>query len=265
LLHNCGESLSFKDIYFCNAIAQAISMITPANSGELLKIEMLKRLGLRNSSSGYGTFVVERVMDLATLVVLGIASLVFLKSTIIPAQEFRIVIIVSTMLLIITLISITFLTKFNFLGIRQKMLLLRQSCGNLSTSLYIVMLSLVSWVIVSLGWYYSFLSIDIHIGFINTIGCMFIVSIVGIISFIPASLGIAEISTVAILISMGQSETHAQAGALVLRLYGIIALTIGLLHFLFLKETRKHNSYRKHCKISHSKNTVTDFQCRGKI
>jgi hypothetical protein len=78
-------------------------------------------------------------------------------------------------------------------------------------------------------------------------------------------LGIAEISTVAILISMGQSETHAQAGALVLRLYGIIALTIGLLHFLFLKETRKHNSYRKHCKISHSKNTVTDFQCRGKI
>jgi len=62
-----------------------------------------------------------------------------------------------------------------------------------------------------------------------------VTTILGIISLIPWSLGISEISIFSFLSYLKKDIPLAQAGALMVRVYGIVTLILGFVHFLVWK------------------------------
>jgi len=45
----------------------SFAIITPLQSGEALKVEMLKKIGALERVPGYGIFITERILDLITV------------------------------------------------------------------------------------------------------------------------------------------------------------------------------------------------------
>ena len=53
-----------------------------------------------------------------------------------------------------------------------------------------------------------------------------------LLSLIPGGIGVAEVLTIEALVAMGIAPAAAQAGALILRLYGLIGIVFGLCHLM---------------------------------
>ena len=50
---------------WCTAVSLSFAIVTPLQSGEMLKVELLKRYGIIRRFPGYGSFLVERALDMA--------------------------------------------------------------------------------------------------------------------------------------------------------------------------------------------------------
>ena len=60
LLQSLGITISFRHIYMSSALSMSIALLTPLMSGEILKIELLKREGIIDRASVYTTFSLEK-------------------------------------------------------------------------------------------------------------------------------------------------------------------------------------------------------------
>lgn len=237
LLKNSGEQVALGKIYLCNSAVQAVSMVTPASSGELFKVIMLKKAGLESGVTGLGTFAIERAIDFSTVAILGLSSLFFLDNAelLSGCAAGNMPLLFAAVILLMTIVMGLLIKARSIISLQKMYSFVRRTGGSLPKVVFIVVLSFLSWGIMLSGWYFSLLSINVDVGIVNTFFLMLVVSIAGIISLIPASLGVAEIGVTLVLMSMGQSEPLAQAGAIVIRLYGTIALALGMLHFIIWK------------------------------
>lgn len=75
LLRQTGTRVPLFDLHMCTAVSRSFALFTPFQSEEMLKIELLKKHGLIQRSPGYGTFLIERVLDLAALLAMACVSL----------------------------------------------------------------------------------------------------------------------------------------------------------------------------------------------
>ncbi|NLN75949.1 MAG: flippase-like domain-containing protein, partial [Armatimonadetes bacterium] len=74
LLRKMGVQISIVSLYMCTAITVGLATMTPLRSGEILRTEFLKRYGLLERAPGYGSFIIERIIDMVMVAFLATIS-----------------------------------------------------------------------------------------------------------------------------------------------------------------------------------------------
>jgi len=236
LLKASGIKVNFFHLYLVGSISIAFATITPFLSGEALKVELLKKTGVLERIPGYGIFITERILDLIIVLLMALLSTIFgvskfLGSEIIfPAAGLIII------CLLIFFIIIQRISPKNSLG--RFFQPFNQRVRNWKILSTVIVLTIGGWLFIIAGWYISLHSIYITISFLETTAVTTITTLLGIISLIPWSLGISEVSISSSLAYLKKDIPLAQAGALIVRVYGVVTLITGFVHLLIWKFAR---------------------------
>ena len=221
---------SFLAVYLCTACSLAFSIVTPVQSGEALKVEMLKKISRVERVEGYGCFAVERMLDLLCVlqlaflgVVLGLGREMGLSALVIGTC--------AVLLCVVFVVAAYASTRFGPWRARFA-LMLGAFTARPSRLFTAWVLSSIAWCVVVLGWGICLGSVGIRLS-IQELGLLTSgVTLINILSLIPGAVGISEVSTCIALKHFGVPEVQAQAGALILRAYGLIILVLGFAHLL---------------------------------
>lgn len=242
LLKRTDTIVPFFDLYMCTAVSLSFSIFTPLQSGEMLKVELLKKHGMIQRFPGYGSFLVERALDLGT--VLSIAGISLLTAlSFLPHRSYAFYFIAASMSL--GVIGIYTLYKLRFTGRAQQLLNHMNQCiRNLPTLLLVTFITCISWASVAFSWYILLYCGSLPLDFLKTLALMSTVTLISILSLVPGGLGISEAGTSQVLVWLGFTSTAAQTGTLLLRSYSIIAIVLGVAHLALWKMVRKRRSRR---------------------
>jgi uncharacterized membrane protein YbhN (UPF0104 family) len=228
ILRNLGIRVGFRELYICSAASLGIATVTPLQTGEMLKVELLRRRGGLARSAGYGSFAVERVIDLFTIVS---AAAVCILSGIGFGISRRTALFVWGLSVLLFLTGVFVLRKTRTGGKVGEFIRDAKRClAGRATFPVVMALTLAAWALVVLGWQLSLHSIGIDIGFLKALTLMTVVTLAGILSLVPGGLGVSEVGTSRILMGFGQTEATAQAGAVIIRCYAILMVLLGLVH-----------------------------------
>ncbi|MGD0400938.1 MAG: lysylphosphatidylglycerol synthase transmembrane domain-containing protein [Syntrophobacteraceae bacterium] len=242
LLKQTDTIVPFFDVYMCTAVSLSFSIFTPLQSGEMLKVELLKKYGMIQRYPGYGSFLVERALDLVTvLTIAGISLLTALSF--LPDRSYAFYLIAAS--LSFSLIGIYALYKLRFTGRAQQLLdHMKQCIRNVPKLVLVTFITWVSWASVAFSWYILLYCGSMPLDFLKTVALMSTVTLLSILSLVPGGLGISEAGTSQVLIWLGFASTAAQTGTLLLRSYSIIAIGLGVAHLALWKMVRKLRSRR---------------------
>ena len=236
LLLQCEKlAVSFIALYLFNTIATGFSTIITLQSGEVLKVEYLKKYGA-NRFSGYGIFILERFLDLLVVVGLGIVG-ISLNFNWNILQNY--LYIFAGVLFVIALLVVSGVFLLPFQQLQPLRDWLRVQWESKYSILLAFILTLLSWLAVSFGWYISLKSVSVDISILQSIVIVSLTTLLSIISFVPGAVGVSELSISTILIKMGISNSLAQTGAIAIRLYALVILVMTFFHWIILRLTSK--------------------------
>ena len=230
----CG---SFLHLYLCTSYCLALSNITPAQSGEALKVEMLRRVSGLQRFEGYACFAAERLLDIICVLQLATAVLILGVGRDLGLSVFILALVV--MAVIFSSIAVAFLlTRVGPWKSRAKAMLGKFATNPARLALG-WSLSMGSWLVVVLGWGACLSAVGISLSFVQLLFLTSSVVLVNIFSFIPGGLGVSEVTTAILLGNLGIPSSIGQAAAIAIRAYGLATLILGLLHFAFWRMLKK--------------------------
>ena len=228
LLRRTDTHVPLVDLYLCTAVALSFSLFTPLQSGEMIKVELLKKYGMIQRSPGYGSFLVERALDLITLLTIACVSLLTTLN-ILPNRAYAYGILAC--LALACLVGWIVLVRLQLKGRTQQLLEHMRHClGDFPTLLLVSAITCLSWASVAFSWQVFLYAGGIHLDFAQTLALMSIMALVGILSLIPGGLGVSEAGTSQLLMHFGCAAAVAQAGSIVLRSYSLVAIALGASH-----------------------------------
>ena len=238
LLRVLGHRVSIKDIYPAVAVSLAFSIVTPMQSGEMIKVEMLKKRQDLARILGYGTFAMERMLDLFVVVLFAGYGFIFKLGPQLIGLKIQPLLVALIVLipLVLLFFLLAFISKDRLNDFKNQCIQLWQEKRKLTL---IILLTLTGWLLVVLGWQISLGCISLDLSFDTSIALTGVVTVISIISFIPGALGVSEVSISEILNQLGFELSLAQSGALVLRIFALLYLLIGLLHLLVYRKLKK--------------------------
>lgn len=228
-------SLPFWQIYLVTAISVGSSTITPFQSGEALKVEYLRKHGA-GRLSGYAIFFIERLFDLLTVVGLGILGVSFGFDFGVPHFYFY---IFAAVLIIVFATAVGIIFLFPSERLTPARVLLREKRQQKWSLLSAALLTVLSWVMVILGWNVALSSVSINISFLQASSVVSLTTLLAIMSFVPGAVGVSEISITTILTGMEVALPLAQTGAIVIRAYALMILFWTLIHWLVFKASER--------------------------
>lgn len=236
LLRRTGTHVPLFDLYMCTAVSLAFALFTPLQSGEMLKVELLKKNGLIQRSPGYGAFLVERALDMLALAAIGSMGLVTTFRLVPAASGFWFL----GGLALVAVGGLAALWKWEPSGRLHRVLVhARQSVGDARTLALVVVITAVSWAAVGINWQVFLHASGIEPGFGRTMALMSMVTVASILSMVPGGIGVSEAGTSGLLTHLGCSPAIAQAGALVLRSGSLVAIVLGAGHWALWKSVRR--------------------------
>ena len=245
LLKRTDTIVPFFDIYMCTAVSLSFSIFTPLQSGEMLKVELLRKYGMIQRSPGYGSFLVERALDLATVLTIAGISLLTALNDILPDRSYAFYLIAASISFGILGIYILYKLRFTSRGRVQQLLdHMKQCIRNVPKLILVTVITCVSWASVAFSWYILLYCGSVPLDFFKTLALMSTVTLISILSLIPGGLGVSEAGTSQVLIWLGFAPTAAQTGTLLLRSYSIIAIALGFAHLALWKMVRMHRGRR---------------------
>ncbi|WP_414475191.1 lysylphosphatidylglycerol synthase transmembrane domain-containing protein [Microvirga sp. M2] len=234
---------SFRKVFVYTALAIAAATPSPMQLGELLKLKFTRD----ETGSSYAhlsvAFALERAMDLAVLAFLAAVGFSLHGTNSAVLALTAALLFLSIALLLPT---VRFLTKLNLPGFLSRTLKpiaqyqlspKRLACLGLST--------IAKWLLVALLWNAVFMSLDIEIPLSTVLIVVVGVTLSVSLSLIPGGIGIAEVSTRALLVWFGTDITQAEAGAIGLRVISPLMIGLGLLIGLRILMTTKHSPGRE--------------------
>jgi uncharacterized membrane protein YbhN (UPF0104 family) len=242
LLRRTDTHVPLMDLYLCTAVSLSFALFTPLQSGEVLKVELLKKYGMLERFPGYGSFLVERALDMAVLLSVGCFSLLTTLD-ILPNRTYAYCVLGG--LALFCVVGLLALAKLRLRGRPQQLLMtMRQCIGDTRTLILVAGITCVSWASVAFSWQVFLYSAGINIGFVNALALMSVVSLISIASLIPGGVGISEVGSSTILMRFGLAASTAQAGAIVLRSLSLVAIGLGAGHLGVWKLVRLRRSRR---------------------
>lgn len=228
VVRHANPDVRFAELYWITAIVVSLANVTPGQFGEAMKIELLKRRGVLGRLPGLGAFVLERIMDVMVMIAMASVGLAFGSglSDRYPGLATGVAVLFAG-----GIGALWLLLRFSPGG-RLSALLVQIRSGSGSPHIWVkmVVLSLLSWLLVGLGWQISLHAVDIRLSFTEILWLISLVTLGTLLSFVPGGLGVAEVLSLGALSSMGVSPIAAQAGAIILRVYGLIIIVFGLFH-----------------------------------
>ncbi|MEB3190056.1 MAG: lysylphosphatidylglycerol synthase transmembrane domain-containing protein [Snowella sp.] len=241
ILNNLNVHINFVELYLCNVCAMTLTIVTPLQSGEMLKVELLKSRGLIERFSGYSSFLVERVLDL--FVVISLAALFTLTSFDFSVSDSTII-AAWLIFILILILSVYAVNKIKVKGkIGEFFANLRAYTSNIQSLWPVLLLTFCSWSVVAIGWQICLYSISIDLGFQKSMALMSILTIINILSIVPGAIGISEVSITEFLVHTNSGLASAQAGSLIIRFYGLLIIFLGLVHFLLFKLLKNKKNF----------------------
>jgi len=231
LLSGENIEISFGKLYLYSAIAIGLSTVTPFQAGEALKVELLLKYGGKRVS-GYAIFLLERIFDFFTVLVLAIIGIGIVVDFGI-SQSYLLLVGTLAILLILGTISLIYLIPAR--GFDQVRLLLESIWQRKCNVFFALVLTIISWFVVILGWNIALSYFSINLNILQSISVVSITTLVAVVSFVPGAVGVSEISVATLLNNLGIEESLAQAGAIAIRVYAFVILVLTFLHWLTLK------------------------------
>jgi uncharacterized membrane protein YbhN (UPF0104 family) len=225
--------IDFYHLYLVGSVSMAFALLTPFQSGEALKVEMLKKTGDLARTSGYGIFFTEKIIDLMVVLLMAVSGIIFGAVNILNKRAIFITVALIMICFTFFFVIIRRISPDNFLG--RFFQPLNQCVKDWNVMAKVVILTIVGWLFVILGWYASLRSISISVSFYETTAMTAVTTLINILSFIPWSLGISEVSITSFLVYLKQDIPLAQAGSLIIRIYALVALIMGFILFIIWK------------------------------
>ena len=235
-----GEKIDipFGKLYLYNAFAIGFSTVTPFQSGEALKVELIRKYGGRRLS-GYAIFFLERIFDLLTVVGLAIVSTAFgLDFGVKPVYLY----IVGGLLLCGAAAAVAAVLVLPFEAFQPLKVWIHEHRQKKTELVLALILTVLSWSSIILGWQLALRFFGISIGFLQSVALVTLTTLITIISFVPGAVGVSELSVATILSGMGVETVRAQTGAIAIRSYALVIIILTLIHWIYLKFIYKNNS-----------------------
>ncbi len=233
LLKASDIHIDFYHLYMVCSMSVAFALLTPFQSGEALKVELLKKTGSLERIPGYGIFMTERILDLMVVLLMAISGIIFGASKL---QDKRVIFAVVALIIICFAFFFVIIRRIPPANVVGRFFQPLNQCvrsGKIMAT--VVILTIGGWLFIVLGWYASLRSISISVNLLDAAAMTAITTLIGIFSFIPLSLGINEVSISSFLVYFKQDIPVAQAGALIIRGYSIITLIMGFVLFIIWK------------------------------
>ena len=228
LLVAFGVQAPYGRLYLASSIGLTLSTVTPFQSGELSKVELLKRITPVSRLPAYSAMAVERMLDLGCVLFLAGAgwlmashwSRLFPQLLWIALVGLALVVAVALVLARLPFRGRAAEIQESFVAIWRRPGLALSSAG----------LTLLAWLLVAAGWYCVLCAVDLDLGGATVIGLTSLVTLVNVASLVPGGLGVSEAGIASIVSALGAPPAQALAGALAIRGYGLLMLVSGLLH-----------------------------------
>jgi len=231
ILRNLGIRVTPGRLLFVSSASLALATFTPFRSGEVIKIEFLKRAGYLERARGYGSFALEKALDIGAILVVALVS-----AASVGAKAKTLGLWMAGFLALLVSVSLVlFLYKrrtSSRIGFFRSMV---QSMGTWQQSVSLLVLTSCSWLTVAFGWQVSLHSIGVDVSFVRAIALVGTATLVNLTSMIPGALGISEVAIAEMLGYLGYRVDLAQAGALAIRLYGVLPLVLGGVLLILVK------------------------------
>ena len=223
-----NPDIRFSDLYWISAVLLSLSIITPGQLGEALKIELLKRQGLLDRLPGLGSFALERLLDLMVIAGMGVVGLALDDrfSHRFPWFHNAAIVLFAAGVLVFWLLWVAGPHRVPTGYLRR----LRHASGTPAVWGKMALLTVAGWGLVAVAWQVTLGAADIRLSVPETLWLISLVTVGTILSFIPGGVGVADLLTVEALMGVGIDQVAAQTGALALRAYSIVILFIGLVH-----------------------------------
>jgi uncharacterized membrane protein YbhN (UPF0104 family) len=224
-----GQEVSvprFRDAYLYVTVVAAFAMTTPMQLGETLKIRFAHRAGLPIVKSTVA-LIFERATDF--LVIFWMAGI---SSIWRGGLEIAIVAAVfGTAVVLVLPRSLRKLARWSSgTRIGPALAPFRDETLPLTRFAILLICTIGKWLFVAALWQAAIASVSVSIDFPASMLLVAVVTTITTLSMVPGGIGVAEVSTRAILISFGVPAVSAEAAAIGIRLLSPLMIALGLLH-----------------------------------
>jgi len=243
MIKSLRQQLLYKQIEVCISFKTGILLFisglsmeaTPGGSGELIKSYYLKKKFGYPLAKTFPTVIMERLLDLT-----GIAGILLIVGLLLDNYN-----IISLMLILLSTLSLIFASGkkkklFNFLlSIIEKIPILKKQVVSFSKSYQVfgeltsgkimtktLGLSFFVWMTDAIMIYFIFMGFNLNFDIIFSTFSMYSSLLLGVLTMIPAGIGVTEVSFVEILKSEGVDTATSTSLIILFRLVTIWFLTV---------------------------------------
>ena len=243
------KPVTIKDLFASNMVGYFGNSILPFKMGEILRGYAISRNNDLKTSTVLGSIVLERVCDLGGLLILLFFVTLFYSfpydiglSLLISAAAILIVLILLWFIsfkkeLIMNKIKGTqlmdFKTVISFIKTLSSFSIGFSSLNNFRSFIYVSLLTIVSWFILYLVTYYTLLSLNLQIGWVEIAVVLLLTSMAMSVPAAPGAIGTHHFATYYVMNSLlGLNSIDSQTFAIVLHAVSYLPLVaIGAYYF----------------------------------
>lgn len=223
------------------SFAIGLSMITPFQLGELLKVKLAERSGLRTANSAVN-LALERVLDLAAILAMGTGGFLFVQTglSFIPILAMIAIMALSILAPAMLPKAVDCLPESRLRRLLKSLRMQPISSKGLAV---VGIATIVKWSLTLFVWLFLMKIVDIQLSIWEGLLLVGSVTAASIASMVPGGVGIQEVSVRAVLVGMGVDPTQAEGGAIILRLFTPVMFFLGLLHLPLMGSEKERNKF----------------------
>jgi uncharacterized membrane protein YbhN (UPF0104 family) len=234
-VHQPGQR--FWPVHAANAVGVGLGNFSPAQSGELVKIELLARASGLARTELASPVLLERLLDILVLGGLLAAGLpVVLRAGLhlaLPLGSLALYIVAPGLLIVL-------LAGYIWRGPTMRILGLLHDCVRRPRVLLVSLgLSLLAWGTVLLTWMCLAWFLRIEMSALHAVALMSCVTVLRLLSLVPGGIGVDEAGIIGLMRLLQYSAPEAQAYALAGRISDVVMLGIAL---VFARSLRRRHA-----------------------
>lgn len=244
------KPVSIKDLFASNMVGYFGNSILPFKMGEILRGYAISSNNNLKTSTVLGSIVLERVCDLGGLLILLLFVALFYSFP----YDIGLSLIISSAVILLILVLLWFIsfkkeyimkriegtqlmdfkTVISFIKTLSSFSIGFSSLKSFKSFIYVSLLTIISWFILYLVTYYTLLSLNIQIGWVEIAVVLLLTSMAMSVPAAPGAIGTHHFATYYVMNSLlGFNSIDSQTFAIVLHAVSYLPLVaIGAFYFL---------------------------------